>query len=84
MFGETKKRHILEGRSNYGDLDDFVTSLSDVIENGSIIINKDGKFEIWLDGKIAVVSPDYNGNDDVKFLITGFKQRKPNKGREYK
>ena len=77
-------RHILEGRSNYGDLDDFVTSLAEVIENGSIIINKDGKFEIWLAGKIAVVSPDYNGNDDVKFLITGFKQRKPNKGREYK
>lgn len=77
-------RHILEGRSNYGDLDDFVTSLSDVIENGSIIINKDGKFEIWFERKIAVVSPDYNGDDNIKFLITGFKQKKPNKGREYK
>ena len=77
-------RHILEGRSNYGDLDDFVTSLSDVIENGSIIINKDGKFEIWFERKIAVVSPDYNGDDNIKFLITGFKQKKPNQGRGYK
>lgn len=77
-------RHILEGRSNYGDLDDFVTSLSDVIENGSIIINQSGNFEIWFERKIAVVSPDYNGDDNIKFLITGFKQKKPNKGREYK
>ena len=33
-------------------------------------------FETGYEGKIAVITPDLDGDERIKFLLTAFKQRK--------
>lgn len=70
--------HILK-RRNYPEdkKKQFLSSLSNVIEKGELSLNEKGRFEVFYDNKIAVISPDFNGDKKIKFLLTAFKQRKP-------
>lgn len=70
--------HILK-RRNYPEdkKKEFLSSLSNVIEKGELSLNEKGRFEVFYDNKIAVISPDFKGDEKIKFLLTAFKQRKP-------
>lgn len=70
--------HILERRKYPEEKKkEFLSSLGNVIEKGSLSLNKEGRFEVFYENKIAVISPDFNGDEKIKFLLTAFKQRKP-------
>ena len=70
--------HILERRKYPEEKKkEFLSSLGNVIEKGSLSLNKEGRFEVFYENKIAVISPDFNGDKKIKFLLTAFKQRKP-------
>jgi hypothetical protein len=69
-------KHIIKRRNEQGiDVDKFISDLSDVIEKGSISKNEKGNFEILHSGKMAIVSPELQGNK-ITFLLTAFKTRK--------
>ena len=69
--------HILERRRQQGiDINDFISNLSEVIEKGQFIRTNDkGRYEIFLDGKMAVIEPEIT-NGKITFLLTAFKRRK--------
>ena len=55
---------------------DILDKLTDTVEKGQLKKNEEGKYEIWHDRVVIIVAPDYNGSD-LRWVITGFKQRKP-------
>lgn len=71
--------HLLKSRAeNNYNVDDVLSKLTDTIENGVLRKGKSGNFEIWHNGIMVIVRPDYWG-EDIRFVVTGFKQRGPNK-----
>lgn len=69
--------HIIARRSKSGlDGEKFAESLSDVIQNGDLIYRKDrNNYEIWWQGKLAVVTKQFMGSDAC-FVVTAFPSRK--------
>lgn len=69
--------HIIDRRKEQNiDIDDFFNGISDVIEKGDLVRrNSRGNYEIWKDGKMAVIASTYHENNLV-FLLTAFKRRK--------
>lgn len=69
-------QHIITQRTKQGiDVNDFLSDLSEVMENGIFKRKSDrGNFEFWLDGKMAVIAPEYHG-DTITYLLTAFKTR---------
>ena len=67
-------QHILKRRGEQGiDTDEFMQNLSEVVEKGNFRKkNARGNFEFMHEGKIAVISPELNGNK-ITFLLTAFK-----------
>nr|DAQ17242.1 MAG TPA: nuclease [Caudoviricetes sp.] len=70
--------HILHRRKYpLEKLGEFLNSLAEVIEKGELSFNGKNRFEIYYNHKIAVISPDLDGDKNIKFLLTAFKQKKP-------
>lgn len=67
-------QHILKRRDEQGiDTGEFMKNLAEVVEKGNFRKkNSRGNFEIIHEGKIAVISPELNGNK-LTFLLTAFK-----------
>ncbi|MGN0016206.1 MAG: hypothetical protein ACI37O_02570 [Candidatus Avelusimicrobium sp.] len=72
--------HLIKSRldKNPYPPEDILNKLTETIENGVLRRGKSGNFEIWHKGIMVIVRPDYFG-EDIRFVITGFKQRGPNK-----
>lgn len=72
--------HLIKRRKdeNSYPAKDVLDKLAETIENGVLQRGKSGNFEIWHKGIMAIVRPEYYG-EDIRFIVTGFKQRKPNK-----
>lgn len=70
-------QHIVKRRTDQGiDVGSFMADLGEVIKSGRISKNPEtGNFEILHKGKMAVISPELNGNKLI-FLLTAFKTRK--------
>ena len=69
-------QHIIKRRTEQGvDVTAFLSGLTDVVEKGEVIKkNEGGKFELWYDGKKAVISPELRDNK-ITFLLTAFNQK---------
>lgn len=71
-------QHIIKQRSEQGfskeKLEDLLFNLEDVISSGTILKNTKGTFEIFKQGKVAIVSPELRGNH-LTFLLTAYKSR---------
>lgn len=73
-------QHVINSRARDGitDIDDFVSNLTDVIENGEVVkINDKGRAEILKDGKMAVIAPHLR-DGRITYLFTAYKTRKKN------
>ena len=72
--------HLIKSRTEKSPykVDVILERLTETIENGQLRKGKSGKFEIWHKGIMVIVRPDYYG-EDIRFVVTGFKQRSPNK-----
>ncbi|HFC8547604.1 TPA: hypothetical protein ACFRG8_001746 [Neisseria lactamica] len=70
-------KHIIKRREEQGiDVDLFLEDIDEVIEKGNIQKSQEtGNFEIWHNKKMAVISPEFKGNQ-LMFLLTAFKSRK--------
>lgn len=70
-------KHIIRRREEQGiDIDLFLEDIDEVIEKGNIQRSQEtGNFEIWHNKKMAVISPEFKGNQ-LMFLLTAFKSRK--------
>lgn len=65
-------KHIIKRRKEENeDADELVSHLSDTIENGTLKINKRGRFVITKGKYQAIISPEIF-NDKLNFLITGY------------
>ena len=68
--------HIIKQREKQGtDPTEFLSDIEDVITYGIISKNRKGRFEIFYNRKIAIVSPELRGNK-LTFLLTAYKTRK--------
>jgi hypothetical protein len=68
--------HIIKRRTEQGiNAADFLSNLAEVVEKGEISKNVRGNFELHLDKKIAVISPELWGNK-LTFVLTAYKTRK--------
>lgn len=67
-------QHILKRREEQGiNAREFVKDLAEVVEKGSYRKqNKRGNYELLYNGKMAIVSPELQGNK-MTFLVTSFK-----------
>lgn len=72
--------HLIKSRNekNPYPAKEVLAALADTVENGELQRSKRGNFEIWHKGIMAIVRPEYYG-EDIRFVLTGFKQKKPNK-----
>lgn len=72
--------HLIKSRTEKSpyNVDVILERLTETIENGQLRKGKSGNFEIWHKGIMVVVRPDYYG-EDIRFVVTGFKQRSLNK-----
>lgn len=65
-------KHIIKRRKEENeDVDELVSHLSDTIENGTLKINKRGRFVITKGKYQAIISPEIF-NDKLNFLVTGY------------
>lgn len=65
-------KHIIKRRTEENeDVDELVSHLSDTIENGTLKINKRGRFVITKGKYQAIISPEIF-NDQLNFLVTGY------------
>lgn len=65
-------KHIIKRRTEENeDVDELVSHLSDTIENGTLKINKRGRFVITKGKYQAIISPEIF-NDKLNFLVTGY------------
>lgn len=65
-------KHIIKRRTEENeDVDELVSHLSDTIENGTLKINKRGRFVITKGKYQAIISPEIF-NDKLNFLLTGY------------
>lgn len=67
-------KHILMRREEQGiNVDDFIKNITDVVEKGAYRKqNKNGNYELLYKGKMAIVSPELQGNK-MTFLLTAYK-----------
>lgn len=67
-------QHIIKHREAQGiNIQDFIKNLAEVVENGNFRKKNDrGNFEFFYDGKVAIISPELQGNK-ITFLLTAFK-----------
>ena len=72
--------HLIKRRDEdgYYAAEEILNNMTDIVENGQLRKNKEGKYEIWYKKKMIIVRPDYYG-EDIRWVLSGFKQRKPNK-----
>lgn len=72
--------HLIKSRTekNPYKVDLILENLTEAIEKGVLRKGKSGNFEIWHNKIMVIVRPDYYG-EDLRFVVTGFKQRGPNK-----
>ena len=68
-------KHIIKQRSaeSNENLERVLGSLTDTIEKGRLIVNRKGNFEIWHDGNMAVVYPEFK-NNNVTFVCTAYRK----------
>lgn len=82
VWGDEEKglAHLIKRRTEDGNYlpEEVLNNLAEVIEKGRLNKNKAGRYQIWHKGFVAIIAPDYNG-EDMRWVITGFKQDKPNK-----
>ena len=82
IWGDEKRglEHIIKRRGEQGiDIKTFLADISKVIERGEMVRKNDrGNFEMLLDGKMAIVSPELAGSK-VTFLLTAYKTRNKKK-----
>lgn len=65
-------KHIIKRRKEENeDVDELVSHLSDTIENGTLKINKRGRFVITKGKYQAIISPEIF-DDKLNFLVTGY------------
>ena len=65
-------KHIIKRRTEENkDVDELVSHLSDTIENGTLKINKRGRFVITKGKYQAIIFPEIF-NDKLNFLVTGY------------
>lgn len=65
-------KHIIKRRTEENeDVDELVSHLSDTIENGTLKINKRGRFVITKGKYQVIISPEIF-NDKLNFLVTGY------------
>lgn len=80
IWGDGSKglSHILKrrGKDEKQNIDDFIADLADVIQNGkkSDTLNKDGRWEISKNGKMAIIEPKET-NGKRTFLLSAFRSR---------
>ena len=79
IWGDDTKglKHIITRRTQQNiDIKEFLSDLAEVIEEGQLVrINNRGRYEIFLNGKMAIIEPaSINGKQT--FLLTAFKRRK--------
>ena len=68
--------HIIKRREMQGiNPIEFLSDIEDVITYGTISKNSKGRFEIFFNKKVAVVSPELR-NNKLTFLLTAYKTRK--------
>lgn len=73
-------RHIISQRKKQGFTDEKIKSLlydlDDVITNGKVAPSNNGRatFEVYKDGKVAIISPSLQGNK-FTFVLTAYKSR---------
>ena len=79
IWGDDKKglKHIITRRTQQNiDVKEFLSNLAEVIEKGQLIRTNDkGRYEIYLNGKMAIIEPK-SVNGKQTFLLTAFKRRK--------
>lgn len=71
-------QHLINSRERDGitDIEEFLSNLTDVIENGEVVkINDKGRFEILKDGKMAIIAPALR-DGKITYLFTAFKTRR--------
>lgn len=82
VWGDDEKglAHLIKRRTEDGNYlpEEVLNNLAEVIEKGRLNKNKAGRYQIWHKGFVAIIAPDYNG-EDMRWVITGFKQDKPDK-----
>ena len=82
VWGDEEKglAHLIKRRTEDGNYlpEEVLNNLAEVIEKGRLNKNKAGRYQIWHKGFVAIIAPDYNG-EDMRWVITGFKQDKPDK-----
>jgi hypothetical protein len=68
--------HIIKQRQSQGiNIKDFLSNISEVVEKGRLRgVNSKGNYEILYAGKMAIVSPQLDGNKTT-FLLTAYKTR---------
>lgn len=68
-------KHIIRQRSSESqeNLERVLGSLTNTIEKGQLIVNPKGNFEIWHDGNMAVVYPEFK-NNNVTFVCTAYRK----------
>ncbi len=68
-------QHIIKRREEDGiNVNNFTKDLAEVIEKGKFFKKgKNGTFEFWLNGKSAIISPEYH-NNKITFLLTAYKK----------
>ena len=68
-------QHIIKRRNEQGfDGDSFLLEIPNVIRQGKVRKQSDGKVAIEFGGIRAIVAPNLLGNDDIKFLLTAFER----------
>lgn len=70
-------QHIINRRKQQNiDTKEFFSNLAEVVEKGKLIrTNNKGRYEIFLNGKMAIIEPE-RVNGKQTFLLTAFKRRK--------
>lgn len=82
VWGDEKQgiAHLIKSRTAKSPYkpEDILDNLTETIEKGVLRKGRAGTFEIWHKGIMVIVRGDYLG-EDIRFVVTGFKQRSPNK-----
>lgn len=72
-------QHIIKRREEQRiNIQTFIANLSEVIESGNLEKkNARGNFEIWHEGKMAVIAPELYGHR-ITYVLTAYKQSRKN------
>jgi hypothetical protein len=71
---EAGLKHIIEQRKKQNiNPKDILNNLADVVENGNLKFENDGKYKIWKNGIKVSITPTFR-DDKLNWIITAFKQ----------